>query len=68
VQQIAEIIDGLRHRFEAGALKPPAIEIVPFEKAVEAYIRMAGGQAKVKQVLSFDGQSGQAAISFEDKN
>jgi NADPH2:quinone reductase len=68
VQQIAEITDELRHGFEAGALKPPAIEIVPFVKAVEAYIRMGAGQAKAKQVLSFDGQSGQAAISFEDKN
>jgi NADPH:quinone reductase len=46
VQQIAEITDELRRGCEAGALKPPAIEIVPFEKAVEAYIRMAGGQAR----------------------
>jgi hypothetical protein len=35
-------------------LKPPPIEIVPFEKAVDAYSRVAAGQAKTKQVLSFD--------------
>jgi D-arabinose 1-dehydrogenase-like Zn-dependent alcohol dehydrogenase len=35
-------------------LKPPPIEIVPFEKAVEAYTRLAAGQAKTKLVLSFD--------------
>jgi NADPH:quinone reductase-like Zn-dependent oxidoreductase len=52
--QIAEIADELRPGFETGALKPPPIEIVPFEKAVDAYSRMAAGQAKAKQVLSFD--------------
>jgi len=35
-------------------LKPPRIEIVPFEKAVDAYNRMAAKQAKAKLVLSFD--------------
>ena len=29
-------------------------EIVPFEKAVDAYSRVAAGQAKAKQVLSFE--------------
>jgi hypothetical protein len=37
-----------------GALPPPPIDIVPFEKVVEAYIREAAGEAKAKQVLSFD--------------
>jgi NADPH2:quinone reductase len=53
-RQIAEIANELRPGFEAGALKPPQIEMVPFEKAVEAYGRLADGQAKLKQVLSFD--------------
>ena len=53
-QQVAEIGHELRAGFETGALKPPPIEIVPFEKAVDAYSRMAGGQAKSKQVLSFE--------------
>ena len=53
-RQIAEIEDELRRGFEIGALKPPSIEIVPFEKAVDAYSRVAARQAKTKQVLSFD--------------
>jgi len=53
-QQVAEIADELRPGFETGALKLPPIEIVPFEKAVDAYSRMAAGQAKAKLVLSFD--------------
>jgi NADPH:quinone reductase len=52
-RQVGEIADQLRPGFETGVLKPPAIEIVPFEKAVDAYSRMSAGQAKVKQVLSF---------------
>jgi NADPH:quinone reductase len=53
-QQVAEIEEELRAGFEAGILKPPPIEIVPFEKAVDAYSRLAAGQAKAKLVLSFD--------------
>jgi len=53
-RQIVEVQDELRHGFETGALKAPPIEIVPFEKAVDAYSRVAAGQAKAKQVLSFD--------------
>jgi len=53
-QQVGEIADKLRPGFETGVLKPPTIEIVRFEKAVDAYSRMAAGQAKAKQVLSFD--------------
>ena len=52
-RQIGEIEENLRHGFETGALKPPAIEIVPFEKAVDAYSRVAAGQMRTKQVLSF---------------
>jgi NADPH2:quinone reductase len=53
-RQVAEIEDELRFGFETGALKPPPIEIVPFEKAVGAYSRVAARQAKTKQVLNFD--------------
>jgi NADPH:quinone reductase-like Zn-dependent oxidoreductase len=53
-QQVAEIANELQAGFESGALKPPPIEIVPFEKAVDAYWRVADRQAKVKQVLYFD--------------
>jgi NADPH:quinone reductase len=53
-KQLAEIEDQLCLGFEMGALRPQPIEIVPFEKAVDAYSRVAAGQAKAKQVLSFD--------------
>jgi len=53
LRQVAEIEDELRPGFEAGAFKPPPIEIVPFEKALDAYSRVAAGQATAKQVLSF---------------
>jgi NADPH:quinone reductase-like Zn-dependent oxidoreductase len=39
--------------FESDALKPPVIEPVPFEDALKAYEKVAGGQAKLKQVLIF---------------
>ena len=53
-RQIAEIEQRLRPGFETGILKPPPIEAVPFESAVDAYDQMAAGQAKAKPVLSFD--------------
>src|SRR5271163_628338 len=53
-RQIVEIQDQLRLGFETGALIPPPIEIVPFEKVVDAYSRVAAGEAKAKQVLTFD--------------
>ncbi len=53
-RQIAEIANELGPGFETGALTPPQIEMVPFEKAVDAYTRVAAGQANAKQVLTFD--------------
>jgi len=50
---VAAIADELRLGFEAGALKPPPLQLVPFENAIEAYNRIVSGQAKGKQVLSF---------------
>jgi NADPH2:quinone reductase len=58
-RQVAEITDNLRGGFESGVLRPPPIEIVPFDKAVDAYSRVAAGEAKVKQVLSFDWLDGE---------
>jgi NADPH2:quinone reductase len=52
-RQVGEIANELRLGFEKGVLKPPTIEMVSFEKAVDAYSRVAAGQAKTKQVLSF---------------
>jgi NADPH2:quinone reductase len=53
-REVAEIEEELRAGFESGALKPPPIEIVPFEHAVDAYSRIAAKQANAKQVLSFN--------------
>lgn len=53
-KQVGEIEDELQPGFETGALKPPPIEIVPFENAVDAYSRLAAREAKAKQVLSFE--------------
>jgi NADPH:quinone reductase-like Zn-dependent oxidoreductase len=53
-RQAGETAGELLAGFETGALKPPAVEIVAFEKAPEAYGRVAAGAAKTKQVLSFE--------------
>jgi hypothetical protein len=50
-RQVGKISAELHRGFETEALKPPAIEIVPFEKAVDAYSRIAAGLTKAKQVL-----------------
>jgi NADPH2:quinone reductase len=52
-RDVAAIADELRLGFEAGALKPPPLQLVPFENAIEAYERLAGRQARAKQVLTF---------------
>jgi len=52
-RQVAKISADLRPGFETGVLKPPPVEIVPFQSAVDAYGRVAASQAKLKQVLSF---------------
>jgi NADPH2:quinone reductase len=53
-RQITEIEGELQLGFETAALTPPPIEIVPFEKAVDAYSRVDAKQTKMKLVLSFD--------------
>lgn len=50
-RDVGSIADELRRGFEAGALQPPPLEVVPFEEAVEAYERIASGRARAKQVL-----------------
>jgi NADPH2:quinone reductase len=52
-RDVAAIADELRLGFDAGALKPPPLQLVPFENAIDAYERIASGQAKAKQVLAF---------------
>jgi len=53
LREMAEIIGELSRGFEAGALKVPPIKVVPFDKFLDAYTRVAAGQANAKQVLSF---------------
>ena len=52
-RDVAGIADELRPGFEANVLKAPPLQLVPFEGATEAYQRIASGQAKAKQVLTF---------------
>jgi NADPH2:quinone reductase len=67
-RQVAEIADELRPGFETAVLKPPLIEIVPFEKAVDAYRRVFARQARAKQVLSFRFGESSEGISDEGKS
>jgi NADPH:quinone reductase len=53
-RQVAEIADELGPGFETGILKPLPIEVVPFEKAVDAYSQVAARQTNAKLVVSFD--------------
>ena len=53
-REVGEIAAELGQGFETGVLKPAPVEIVPFEKAVDAYRRVAARQAKTKLVLSFE--------------
>jgi NADPH2:quinone reductase len=59
-RQVAEIEEQLWLGFETEVLKPPPIEIVPFENAVDAYSRVAAKAAKTKQVLGFDWGDGKS--------
>jgi NADPH:quinone reductase-like Zn-dependent oxidoreductase len=52
LQDTADIVNKLGPGFESGHLKPVSIEVVPFEKAVEAYEKVAARKSAVKQVLS----------------
>ena len=52
-RDVAAIAEKLRPGFESGALKPPAVESVPFENAIQAYERVATGKTNAKQVLTF---------------
>jgi NADPH:quinone reductase len=52
--QLADIAGELNVGFESGVLKPPRVEVVPFANAVDAYGRVAEGQANAKLVLGFD--------------
>ena len=52
-REVREIEDELRPGFETGVLKPPPIEVAPFENALDAYSRVASRQAIKKLVLGF---------------
>jgi NADPH:quinone reductase len=51
--EIGEMGSALLPGFESNALKPPAIEAIPFAEAIQAYERVASSQTKTKQVLVF---------------
>jgi NADPH2:quinone reductase len=53
LQEVAQISAELLPGFETGALKPSQVELVPFEKAVDAYTRVATRQAKNKTGSNF---------------
>jgi NADPH:quinone reductase-like Zn-dependent oxidoreductase len=53
MREVSEIMAELNRGFESKALKPPAIETVPFAQAQDAYNRAATGKVKTKQVLTF---------------
>ena len=52
-RDVAAFSQKLSLGFEAGALKPPAVETVPFENAIQAYERLVTGKTNTKQVLTF---------------
>jgi NADPH:quinone reductase-like Zn-dependent oxidoreductase len=52
-QDVAAIAEQLRPGFESGVLKVAEIDAVPFDRAVEAYEKVAQGAGKRKQVLVF---------------
>ena len=51
VPDVAAIAEDLRPGFESGALKVAELDSVPFDRAVEAYEKVATGAVKRKQVL-----------------
>jgi NADPH:quinone reductase-like Zn-dependent oxidoreductase len=50
--EVAEIEAALNRAFEAGTLTPPDVEAIPFEKAVDAYLKVESGSVTAKQVLT----------------
>jgi NADPH:quinone reductase len=52
--EIAGIMNHLREGFQAGFLRVSQLEANPFEKAIEAYTKIAERKTRTKQVLVFD--------------
>jgi NADPH:quinone reductase-like Zn-dependent oxidoreductase len=52
-RDVAAIAEKLDSGLEADALKPSAVETIPFENAIQAYERVASGKTNTKQVLTF---------------
>jgi hypothetical protein len=44
----------LREGFQTGSLRVSRLEANPFEKAIEAYTKIADRKTRTKQVLVFD--------------
>lgn len=57
--QLKMIMVELNRGFETGALQGPAVEGVPFERALESYEKLATHTTAVKQVLTFEKQGAQ---------
>jgi len=51
--EIAGIMNSLREGFQTGLLRASQIETNPFEKAIEAYTKIAERKTRTKQVLVF---------------
>jgi NADPH2:quinone reductase len=51
--ELRMIMADLNRGFAAGALRAPAVEGVPFERAVESYEKVAAHTEAVKQILTF---------------
>ena len=51
--ELRAIMAELNRGFEAGALKPPNGEPVPFDKAIASYERIAAQTGTTKQILTF---------------
>jgi NADPH:quinone reductase-like Zn-dependent oxidoreductase len=52
-KDVAEIAEALRPGFERHELKPPAVETVPFDRAITAYEDLDSGKTHAKIVLVF---------------
>ena len=52
-EDTSAILDELRSGFESNLLSPPQLEAIPFDKAVDAYRALSGGNSGLKTVLTF---------------
>jgi NADPH:quinone reductase-like Zn-dependent oxidoreductase len=50
-EEAGQIAGELSNGFEAGVLKPPAIQSIPFDQAIDAYQQISDGKTRQKLVL-----------------